>query len=62
MEKWGKYIKAPIPQARESRMGYHCTLMYNPKQDQALENDWQDTAAGNEVTIESQHIVIGLQL
>jgi len=46
MEKWGKYIKAQIPQARQSRMGYHCTLMYDPKQDQELENNWQNTAAG----------------
>ena len=46
MEKWGKYIKAQIPHARESRIGYHCTLLYDPTQDTALEKEWQDKAAG----------------
>ena len=36
--KWGSYIKAQIPNARESRIGYHCTLMYDPTQDPDLEN------------------------
>ena len=59
MRKWGGYIRAQIPQAKESRIGYHCTLMYDPEQDSELENKWQTTAAGKKVKIESQYIIIG---
>ena len=59
--KWGSYIKAQIPNARESRIGYHCTPMYDPTQDPDLENEWQEKAAGKAAEIESQYIVIGPQ-
>ena len=59
MRKWGGYIRAQIPQAKESRIGYHCTLMYDPEQDTELEKEWQKTAAGKKVKIESQYIIIG---
>jgi len=59
MRKWGSYIKAQIPHARESRVGYHCTLMYDVEQDPELEKEWQKAAAGKKTTIESQYIIIG---
>ena len=61
MRKWGRYIRAQIPQARESKLRYHCTLIYDPKQDLELEKEWQMKAADKKVTIESQYIIIGPQ-
>jgi len=62
MGTWGKYIKAQLPQARDSRIGSHCTLIYDPTQDLELEERWQETAAGKRTTISSHYIIVGPNL
>lgn len=49
MDKWGRYIKAQLPQARASRIGYHCTQIHNPKQDPELEKECQNIATGKSI-------------
>lgn len=62
MDKWGWYIKAKLPQARESRISYRSTLIHDTKQDPELKKEWQKTAAGMRASISSQYIVlIGLK-
>ena len=55
------YIKAQIQHARESRIGYHCTLVHDLTQDPELEKEWQEKVARKAAAIDSQYIVIGPQ-
>ncbi|XP_034146454.1 uncharacterized protein LOC117593909 [Esox lucius] len=59
--KWGLYIEAQLPQARQPALAYHCPLKYDPHQECIFEQLWLDTVNGKPVHAVSQYFVIGKQ-
>lgn len=59
VNEWGRYIRVQLPRAHQPRLGYHCTLIYDPQKDQQLEKKWQGNAAGHQARIRSEYIIVG---
>ena len=59
MDKWGKLMKAQVPQARKPKLESHCTLQWDPYQDPRLEQLWLMLAFGKPAPIESQCLITG---
>ncbi len=46
INKWGKFIEGQIPKAQLTRLEFHCTMIYDLKGDEKMENNWQKETEG----------------